>query len=64
MLFFIRRDRRSSGRFLRLRLTLFFLAAGIWLAGVRIEREWVTAAGILVLFVAVLLGLVQRRDGR
>ena len=61
MFFRIRRDRHSTGRYLRLRLTLFFLAAGVWLAGVTVERPWITGAAIVILFPAVLLGLMGRR---
>jgi len=60
MLFRIRRDREPSGRYLRLRLTLFFLAAGVWLAGVTVERPWITAVAIVLLLPAVILGLVGR----
>jgi hypothetical protein len=62
-MFRIRRDRRGSGRFLVLRVGLFFLAAGVWLAGVRTGRSWVTGAAIVILLPAVLLGFLGRKDG-
>jgi di/tricarboxylate transporter len=58
---FIRRDARSSSRFTILRVTIFFFAAGLWLAGVSIGDDRITAAAIGVAVLGLLLGLVARR---
>jgi di/tricarboxylate transporter len=58
---FIRRDRRTGSRFTNLRVGLFFLAAGLWLAGVSVDNRIATGAGIGVALVAILLGLLTRR---
>lgn len=57
---FIRRDRRGFHRFTWWRVGLFFLAAGIWIGGVVAANEIATGVAIVVLFVAVVLGLVGR----
>lgn len=58
---FLRRDRRGPGRYIRLRVGLLFAAAGTWLAGVLSGRASVTGAAILLLVVALLIGVVERR---
>jgi hypothetical protein len=60
MLFRIRRDRQPDSRVLRLRVTLFLIGAGVWMAGVTVQRPWITGAAIVILLPAVLLGLVGR----
>jgi len=60
--------RRSRGRepdppgVLSWRLGLFFLAAGVWLAGVVIGDDRVTGAAIVILLVAVVIRLFGRRS--
>lgn len=56
----IRRDRRGPDRYLNVRLALFFLASGTWLAGVLSGREWLTGMAIGVLALAILLGWLGR----
>ena len=58
---FFLRHRPSAQRFIAVRVGLFFFAAGLWLAGVRVGDSRVTAAAIGVAAVAILLGLVTRR---
>lgn len=59
-MFFARRSRTASSRYLSVRVGLFFLAAGVWLAGVAISDQRVTFAAIVLLLVAFLLGFVGR----
>lgn len=59
---FLRRDRRGSARWMPVRVGLFFLAAGIWVAGASVGNDWVTGAAIVVAIVALLLGVVVRRN--
>lgn len=56
----IRRDRRPSARFLRIRIILLFLAVGVWLAGSMMELRWLTAVAIGILVAALVLGWVAR----
>ena len=60
------RSRGGSTRFLYTRVGLFFLSAGVWLAGVVIEDERFTGAAIFILLIALVLGLIGRRrdEGR
>lgn len=60
-MFRIRRDRASSTRFLTLRLSFFFLAAGVWVAGAATGNRWVTGAAIVILIPALVLGFIARR---
>ena len=57
---FIRRDRPASARMIGLRVGLFFLAAGLWLAGVVVENDAITGVAILVALIALGLGLLGR----
>lgn len=58
---FLRRERRTFRPLTWWRLGLLFLAAGSWFAGVMTARSEVTAAAIVVLLVALVLGVVERR---
>jgi hypothetical protein len=59
---FARRDRRPDPPWvLALRVGLFFLAAGVWLAGVIIDDGRFTGAAITLLLLGLLLGLLPRR---
>lgn len=60
---FVRRT-RGPGRYTAFRVGLFFLAAGIWLAGVRVADERVTSVAIAVAAVAILIGAVGRMQAR
>jgi hypothetical protein len=62
---FLRRRRQDPGdpRVLTWRVALFFLAAGIWVAGVVSDDARLTGSAILVLFAAILLRLIERRGG-
>lgn len=42
------------------RVGLFFLGAGVWIAGALSERPAVTGAAIVIVAVALLLGLLGR----
>jgi low temperature requirement protein LtrA len=61
MMFFARRDRSPNVKYLTARVALFFVAAGVWLAGVVTEQPVYTGAAIVILVVAMLLGLYARR---
>ena len=56
--------RRGGGshRFLPLRIAIFFLAAGIWLAGVLTGRDEVTGIALGILVLGWILTLVARRS--
>lgn len=56
----IRRGRPTQG-FTVLRVAFFFLAAGLWLAGVRIGSDLVTAIAIGVAAAAILFSVLLRR---
>lgn len=56
---FFRRD-VGPDRFTGLRVSLLFLAAGLWLAGVITETAWVTGLAILILVGALLLRIAGR----
>jgi Na+/H+ antiporter NhaC len=58
---FVSRRRRGSSRFTVWKLALLFLGAGTWLAGVMMENFQVTAAAILIIVIALVLSLVERR---
>ncbi|HEV2132128.1 MAG TPA: hypothetical protein VGR27_13530 [Longimicrobiaceae bacterium] len=52
----MKRTRRSSpDRHLVWKVAIFFLAAGIWLAGVISGRAWLSGAAIAVLLLALVL---------
>lgn len=56
---FVRRG-GGSERYLLTRITLGFLGAGIWVAGVVTANRTVTGAAIVIVFAAVLLGWLAR----
>jgi hypothetical protein len=60
---FIRREPRPAARYTGIRVGLFFFGAGLWLAGVVRDNQTFTAAAIVVVLGAVLLGLADRRNG-
>ncbi len=52
----LRRERRTTpDRFLFWKVAIFFLTAGIWLAGVIAGRSWLTGAALVLLLFGVLL---------
>lgn len=52
----MKRTRRSSpDRFLIWKVAIFFLAAGVWLAGVISGRGWLSGAAIVILLLAIVL---------
>lgn len=58
---FVRRDRRGPHRFVMWQVGLFFLAAGVWVAGLVSGRSGITGLAIGILLVALVLGMVGRR---
>lgn len=58
---FVRRDATPTTRFLTVRVGLFFLGAGIWLAGVMGENRAWTGAAVAVILAALILGIVARK---
>jgi hypothetical protein len=58
-----RREPRSGGRFVVLKTAIFFLGAGIWVAGVMLEDTRVTAAAIVLLAAGVVLRVLPSRRG-
>lgn len=59
---FVRRDRSAPTTHLALRVGLFFFAAGLWLAGVWIESQIVTAVAMVIAVATMLFGLYLRRQ--
>ncbi len=60
---FVTRRSRSSTRMTIWKVALLFLGAGIWIAGMLVENYQITAAAIIVIAIALLLGLVERVGG-
>jgi Na+/H+ antiporter NhaC len=60
-MFISRRSGRST-RFTVWKVALLFLGAGIWVAGIMAENFQITAAAIIVVAIALLLGLAERRE--
>jgi hypothetical protein len=58
---FLRRDRSPIRRWMALRVGLLFLAAGIWLAGVVIDDDRITAVAIVVAGIGIMMGAYVRR---
>lgn len=58
---FVRRDRAGPDRLVAFRVGLFFFAAGLWIAGVAVGNDLITAIAIGVAAVALLVGMVVRR---
>lgn len=58
---FIRRDRTRPNRLVAFRVGLFFFAAGLWIAGVTVGNDLITAIAIGVAAIALLVGMVVRR---
>jgi hypothetical protein len=59
---FVRRGGpRGAGPLTFARVGLFFLAAGIWIAGVRINNDTVTSVAIVVAAIAIFMGWFGRR---
>lgn len=56
-----RRRRDGPDRFLYARVTLFFLGAGFFFAGVATGHDWAVGVAIAVLLAALLLRLVSAR---
>lgn len=54
-----RKRRKSSDPYLSGKVGLFFLAAGVWLAGVIADLPWLTGAAILLLGLALVLRLLS-----
>jgi hypothetical protein len=59
---FVRRDRTGPHRYTAWQVGLFFLAAGVWLGGVVADNSFAIGASILIAAVAMLLGLLGRRE--
>lgn len=55
--------RGGPDRWLHLKLALFFLGAGFFVAGVLSGRDWAVAVAIAVLAVAMVVRLLPRRGG-
>lgn len=61
---FVRRDSPPATRFLAIRVGLFFLGAGIWVAGVMGENAVWTGTAVVVILAGVVLGVIARRNAR
>lgn len=60
-----RRSRQSSpDPLLFWKLTIFFLCAGLWLAGVVSGQQWLTGSAIILLGAAMLLVFLSRRANK
>ncbi|MBW3629055.1 MAG: hypothetical protein KY464_07125 [Gemmatimonadetes bacterium] len=53
--------RPGDARFLRVRIALFWVAVIVWLTGLLLEIQAMTAVAISILIGAVALGLLARR---
>ncbi len=58
---FVGRDSRGGRALVNIRVGLFFLAAGLWLAGVIVGNRTVTGVAIWVAALALLVGAASRR---
>ena len=58
----LRRDGRRGHRFLGWQVALFFLGAGIWGVGLLLGMRRLTWVSMAVLVLAMLLGVVGRRE--
>lgn len=58
-----RRDGKRDNRWLFWKVTAFFLAAGLWLAGAVADQEWLVWAAGGVLATALLIRLLNRGEG-
>ena len=54
------RIRVGSKRYMALRVGLFFLAAGIWFAGVMTENQWITGVALAIGIAGLLIGIIAR----
>lgn len=43
---------------------LFFLGAGVWIAGALVGSGWITGVAIVILLLAMLLRLLPQREPR
>jgi hypothetical protein len=57
----IDREPRGEDPLLLLKMTLFFAAAAVAIAGMVTQRPWLISVGILILAVGFLLRLLRRR---
>lgn len=62
-MFFPRRSSVPAPKFLNIRVGLFFLAAGLWVAGATVGNTIVTGVAIVIALLGVALGLIARRMG-
>ena len=53
--------RFGGSRFLDVRMALFWLGAAVWLTGILLKIDLLTIVAIVILFAALLLGLIARR---
>lgn len=58
---FISRRDTGSTRFTVWKVALLFLGAGIWIAGIIVENYQITAGAMIVVAIALILSLVERR---
>ncbi len=59
---FLDRSRRVPGRFVGLKIGLFFAGAAVLLAGMVMERDVLVAVAIAILGVGFLLRFLDRRE--
>jgi hypothetical protein len=57
----LRQPNGQPARHLRLRIVLFFAAAGLWLSGVTADSGWLTGSAIVVAAAAGLLRFIPER---
>lgn len=63
-MFFVRRSGEVDRTYVNVRVGLFFFAAGLWLAGVKVQNTTLTAMALGIALFAVCLGLLGRRRRR
>lgn len=59
---FTPRRGRTGHRFVTWQLGLFFVAAGVWVAGLIIGVRQLTLVSMALLLVAIVLGVIGRRS--
>lgn len=62
-MFFPRRSGAPVQKYLYARVGLFFLAAGLWIAGAMGGNTIFTGTAIVIAVLGVALGLIARRSG-
>lgn len=60
-MFRVSRTRRGDDRTLDRRIALFAAGAAAGLAGIGLDIDWIVTAGIVLLLLGMILGIIERR---